>query len=100
MFLLPPSHLTHLFCISLNQIVELLMCALSNCIREKPDWWEKIKDDTIVEKWREEALEQAEENDEPGWDLTPGMVRTAYRLTEIGTIPYLISPGQIRARGA
>jgi len=34
------------------------MCALSNGIREKPDWWEKIKDPALVEKWKREALNQ------------------------------------------
>jgi len=34
------------------------MCALSNVIREKPNWWEKIKDPALVEKWTQEALGQ------------------------------------------
>jgi hypothetical protein len=34
------------------------MCALSNRIREKPGWWEKMKDKAIVERWRKEALQQ------------------------------------------
>ena len=34
------------------------MCALSNAIREKPNWWEKINDPTLVEKWKQEALDQ------------------------------------------
>lgn len=55
------------------------MCALSNHIREKPDWWEKVEDETIVEKWREEALQQAGDDDEPEWKLTPAMVCVAYR---------------------
>jgi len=37
------------------------MCALSNHIREKPNWWEEVKDEVIVEKWREEALRREEE---------------------------------------
>uniref|UniRef100_A0A6B2L1E3 DUF4246 domain-containing protein n=1 Tax=Arcella intermedia TaxID=1963864 RepID=A0A6B2L1E3_9EUKA len=28
---------------------------MSGCVRVKPNWWEKCKDSTIVEKWREEA---------------------------------------------
>ena len=51
------------------QIVELRMCALSNRIREKPDWWERVKNETIVERWREEASQQAEDNEEPAWNL-------------------------------
>ena len=34
------------------------MCALSNAIREKPNWWEKINDPALVEKWKQEALDQ------------------------------------------
>lgn len=34
------------------------MCALSNAIREKPNWWEKVKDPALVEKWKQEALDQ------------------------------------------
>ena len=46
------------------------MCALSHHIREKPNWWEKVKDKAIVEKWREDVLEQ--EGDEvPSGELTP-----------------------------
>ncbi|KAF9779803.1 hypothetical protein BJ322DRAFT_1166963 [Thelephora terrestris] len=62
-------------------IVELRMCALSNRIREKPDWWEKMEDEIIVEKWREEALQQAGDDGNPEWKLTPGMVN--YVLEEL-----------------
>lgn len=55
------------------------MCALSNYIREKPDWWEKVEDKTIVEMWREEALQQGRYDEEPIWRLTPDMVCLAYR---------------------
>ena len=34
------------------------MCALSNAIREKPNWWEKINDPALVKKWKQEALDQ------------------------------------------
>ena len=34
------------------------MCTLSSAIREKPNWWEKIKDPALVEKWTQEALDQ------------------------------------------
>ena len=40
------------------QVVEMRMCALSSAIREKPNWWEKIKDPALVEKWTQEALDQ------------------------------------------
>ena len=36
------------------------MCAMSHAIREKPRWWEKIRDPEIVARWRKEALEQQE----------------------------------------
>lgn len=58
------------------------MCALSHHIREKSNWWEKVKDDTIVEKWREELVsqregeEEEENDDEP--PLTPAMVKSCY----------------------
>ncbi|KAF9779818.1 hypothetical protein BJ322DRAFT_1167008 [Thelephora terrestris] len=48
-------------------IVELRMCALSNRIREKPDWWEKMEDETG-------------EDANPEWKLTPGMVGPAERV--------------------
>ena len=52
------------------------MCALSHRIREQPNWWESLKDEAIVKKWREEALRQAEEDDvAPSKKLTPAMVR-------------------------
>jgi len=83
------------------QIVELRMCALSNRIREKSNWWEKVKDETIVERWREEALQQAEDGEQPEWKLTPGMVSLASCLPvapAILTNP--MSQGQVRTRGA
>lgn len=57
------------------------MCALSNHIREKPNWWEKVEDATIVGKWREEASQQEgeEEDDEgPSRKLTSTMVVSCY----------------------
>ncbi|KAF9779870.1 hypothetical protein BJ322DRAFT_1129730 [Thelephora terrestris] len=62
-------------------ILELRMCALSNRLREKPNWWEKMEDESIVEKWREEALQQAGDDANPEWKLTPGMVN--YVLEEL-----------------
>ena len=54
------------------------MCALSHRIREKPNWWEKVKDKAVVEEWREEALQEEEEDDgAPSWNLTPTMVSPA-----------------------
>jgi len=37
------------------------MCALSNYVREKPNWWEGVGDKVVVEKWREEVLRREEE---------------------------------------
>jgi hypothetical protein len=34
------------------------MWALSSTIRENSYWWEKVDDDMIMEKWKQEALEQ------------------------------------------
>lgn len=76
------------------------MCALSNRIREKPDWWEKAKDETIVEKWREEALQQAADDENPVWNLTPGMVCLTHYLIAGFLVQNLMSPGQVRTPGA
>jgi hypothetical protein len=34
------------------------MIRLSFALRSKPSWWTKYKDETIREKWKEEALQQ------------------------------------------
>jgi hypothetical protein len=34
------------------------MWAFSSSIREKPRWWEKMKDPRFIAKWRKEALGQ------------------------------------------
>ena len=76
------------------------MCALSHHIREKPVWWEKVNDKTIVEKWREEALQQAEDGEYPEWTLTPKMVCLTLC---IGTMARTLNPmfsDQVRAGGA
>ena len=53
------------------------MCELSHRIREKPNWWESIKDKAVVEEWREEALQRKEEDDEvASGKLTPTMVKS------------------------
>ncbi|KAI0737515.1 hypothetical protein C8Q80DRAFT_1114990 [Daedaleopsis nitida] len=39
-------------------LVELRMRQFSGKIRAKPNWWEKVNDDAIVAKWREEIVEQ------------------------------------------
>jgi hypothetical protein len=75
------------------------MCALSNHIREKPEWWEKAGDETIIEKWREEALQQAGDDDQPVWKLTPAMVQClADHLTATFPVLNLTSSGQVCAR--
>ena len=71
LFLIPPL----VSWVLLHQAVELSMCALSNRIREEPVWWEKMENEETVERWREEALNQAENDElEQTWKLTPGMV--------------------------
>ena len=56
------------------------MCALSNRIREEPDWWEKVMDKPTVEKWREEALQR--EAGQVRWrELTPAMVKSRHLRT-------------------
>ncbi len=39
-------------------LVELTMMRLSGIIRSKTKWYEKMKDKTIRNKWKQEALEQ------------------------------------------
>jgi len=56
------------------------MCALSNAIREKPNWWEKIKDPALVEKWKQEAFDQ-QEGELRFRQLTKRMVSTPHHLS-------------------
>ena len=76
------------------------MCTLSNRIREKSSWWEKVNDETIVERWREEALQQAGDDERPEWKLTPGMVSLAFCLPAAPVTLNPMSQGQVRTRGA
>jgi len=39
-------------------LIELSMMYLSGVIRSKSKWYEKMKDETIRNKWQQEALEQ------------------------------------------
>ncbi|EIN12300.1 hypothetical protein PUNSTDRAFT_96961 [Punctularia strigosozonata HHB-11173 SS5] len=41
-------------------LVELRICSLSASLREKPRWYEKFKDPSIQQKWREEIVTQQE----------------------------------------
>jgi hypothetical protein len=43
------------------QVREVAMMILMDRLTDKPNWHEKVFDDTIVAKWREEALSQNEE---------------------------------------
>ena len=62
-----------------HQIIELRMCALSSHIRERPNWWEEMKDQALVEKWRREILQQQERSNEArSRKLTPAMVTSRY----------------------
>ncbi|KAK4239579.1 hypothetical protein C8A03DRAFT_14026 [Achaetomium macrosporum] len=45
----------------LLQVREVAMMVLMDRLTDKPNWHEKVFDDTIVAKWREEALSQDEE---------------------------------------
>ncbi|KAF9929590.1 hypothetical protein FBU30_001431 [Linnemannia zychae] len=42
---------------------ELTVRAASNTIREKPEWWTKIKNPIIVAKWRQELLDASSERE-------------------------------------
>lgn len=74
---------------SIHQVAELLMCALSHNIREKSNWWEEMKDEVIVEKWREEALQhEVEYSAILSRKPTPAMVKGCYFRTPLPG-PYL-----------
>lgn len=48
-------------CSELLQIREVAMNILMDRLTDKPDWHEKVFNDEIVSKWRNEALTQDEE---------------------------------------
>ena len=52
------------FLMQLHQVVEVRMCALSNHIRKRSNWWEGVKDKVALEKWREAILRQLEVGEE------------------------------------
>ena len=56
------------------------MCELSHRIREQPNWWEKMEDKAIIERWGEEALQQQEDDGTPSRMLTPAMVKVLLSL--------------------
>ncbi|KAJ7284502.1 hypothetical protein C8J57DRAFT_1119396 [Mycena rebaudengoi] len=61
-------------------LAELRMCRLSAHIRQKPRWWEKMRDEAIRSKWVQEAKEQ--QADQPPWEkLTDNMI--AYVISEL-----------------
>ena len=82
------------FSTPLHQVAELRMCALSNCIREKPSWWEEVNDEATVRKWREEAMQQVAMEEATPWGdetslrVAPTMVKDSY-LPATATHPYL-----------
>jgi hypothetical protein len=39
-------------------LAEMNIILISAAIRDKPDWWTKILDDTILDRWEEEILER------------------------------------------
>jgi hypothetical protein len=50
-------------CLSeLIQVREVLMMMLMDALTDKPNWYEKVFDDTIVAKWRNEAVAHPEED--------------------------------------
>lgn len=53
--------------------IEMEMCALSGAIREKPDWWNKMRSPEIKGKWTAEVKSQQESLPE-GRQLSDEMV--------------------------
>ena len=65
---------------SLHQIVELRMCALSHHIREQRKWWERVKGEAAMEKWRGDLL-KTEGASSASKRLTATMVKFWYVCT-------------------
>ena len=42
----------------MRTLVEVQLDKLTHSIRTKPQWWQKVHDEDIVQKWRAEAAEQ------------------------------------------
>lgn len=62
------------------QVREVMMMMLMDDLTDKPNWYEKVFDDTIVAKWRSEATTQSEE------DIYQEIVDgKRYRTTELPT---------------
>ena len=59
-----------------------------------------MKDETIVGRWREEALQQAGDHEKPEWKLTPGMVNLASCLLAAPVVLNLMFQGPVHTRGA
>ncbi|KAJ7638379.1 hypothetical protein FB45DRAFT_1023175 [Roridomyces roridus] len=70
-------------------LAELRMYGLSWAIRSKPEWQRKITDATIMEKWRQEALDQ-QENTPVEQKMTPKMIN--FVLTELEAYARLSDP--------
>ncbi|KAJ7910268.1 hypothetical protein B0H13DRAFT_2012690 [Mycena leptocephala] len=70
-------------------LAELRMYGLSWAIRSKPEWQRKILDQSIMEKWRKEALDQ-QEGLQVEQKLTKNMVN--YVLTELEGYARLSDP--------
>jgi hypothetical protein len=46
----------------LIQVREVMMMTLMDALTDKPNWHEKVFDDTIVAKWRNEAVAHSEKD--------------------------------------
>ncbi|KAJ7691589.1 hypothetical protein B0H17DRAFT_1159769 [Mycena rosella] len=56
---------------------ELRMCSLSAHIRQKPNWWEKMRDETIRSKWIRDSEAKEQQAEHPRWEqLTDNMDRS------------------------
>jgi len=53
------------------------MCAVSHVIRERPNWWEEMKNKAVTEKWKKEILQQQKANGttDPSRKVTTTMVK-------------------------
>jgi hypothetical protein len=62
-------------------LLELKMCMMSNEIREKERWWEKMKNEEIKAKWKQEVEESEKEEDNFRLRLSEKMIN--YVLQEL-----------------
>ena len=73
------------------------MCAVLHVIRERPNWWEEMKDRAVTEKWKKEILQQQKASGAyPSRRVTTAMVKPCNH----SPVPLPRSTDQLRFQGA